>query len=67
MYRIVRTDNFGRSGEHPGCNEEFIGEPNSSREDLLVQAADMNDTDGPSSFDYYKVEHENYKLLEFEP
>lgn len=64
--RIVRTDNFDRSGEQPGCDEKFVLWPLPEKQakeicNLLNQTVDAN---GP---DYYKVVATDYKLQEFEP
>ena len=64
-YRVVHTDNFGRSGEGPGYDERFISGP-IAKEDADVLARLENSRCNVNGPDYYKVVPETYKLVTFQ-
>jgi hypothetical protein len=64
--RIVRTDNFDRSGEEPGCDEKFVLHAMEERYAAEIVKI-LNRTADPAGPDYYKVVGRDYKLVEFEP
>jgi hypothetical protein len=66
-YRIVCTDNFGRSGESPGCDEAWIGEPSTDKRKLEKEAFDLNNAGPIDSSDYYVIRQLPYKLRVFKP
>jgi hypothetical protein len=63
---IVRTDNYGRSGEVPGQDERrvlFLQDPI-----IAKKVVELLNIDGPTGGpDYYRVVPDNYKLRVFEP
>ena len=66
MKRIVRSDNFGMSGESPGKDEAFILWPLS--DEIAEQIAGLLVDDGGEMGDFfYRAEPEDYELLIFEP
>ena len=66
MARIVRTHNFGYSGESPGYDEVFILHPMS--DDCAKRICEaLNDEGGPRDSWYYRVTENDYKLAVFKP
>jgi hypothetical protein len=67
--RVVKTCNFGKSGEAPGRDESFVAE-GVRMDSFLAEklcAAMCGQFSGESSPWYYKVVADDYKLQEFEP
>lgn len=64
---VVRTDNFGRSGEQPGCDERVVVE--TEIEESAVRIANiLNDENtNPDTPDFYESRKIDSKLAVFAP
>lgn len=65
-YRIVRADNYARSGEQPGFDEIFIGEPTNDIALLCTQRRQLQIDDQGGNY-HYRIERASYELAEFRP
>lgn len=63
---VVRTHNFGKSGEIPGMDEEIICYCDSAEKGKTI-ASFLNSRERENSQDYYTIETFGYKLKVFEP
>lgn len=63
---IVRTDNFDRSGESPGCDEVVIATDMTPYWARIV-CDFLNKRSGPNGINYFKIEPLTYKLQVFNP
>lgn len=67
-WSIVRTDNFGQSGEVPGRDEKIVATGFLTKEAAILEASKLNDKfGGEDSYDYFMVVDGGYKPAVFEP
>lgn len=67
LYKVVRTDNFDRSGEKPGRDEKLIAE-NLTEMEADRKAQELNDQDPRVNSDwFFAVVPQDYKLKIYEP
>ncbi len=65
LYMVIRSDNYGRSGEHPGFDESIVDAGPYPRNKALQIAIDLNNST-PLDDWYYTVQPVGYKLVVWE-
>lgn len=64
--KVIRTSNYGKSGEHQG-EDEYVICDNCTEVWANIIAKLLNEKAPENGRDYFLVKQDNYKLKEFNP
>lgn len=67
LYRVIQTDNFHRSGNEPGYDEQFLTYPLPRNYCEVIRKALRDNFSGLTEPEYFAIVNENYELRKFKP